>query len=330
MRAIIVLIVIFVINFPPCHGQELHCNFRNNDTFGYTCDLKINNPDGLNNFTGISGEHLSEMSDSDIRRILSATGSNSTNVPSIICKTFMNVTRIELLSMRISNIDENSFKNCRFLKHLDLKLNQIKIIHEKSFNYNTELQTLYLWYNQLTTLPENVFSSQQKLQTLWINYNKIACPPKNVFDPLKGLTELDWRGNQIRNLTVEWFEKLENLKSLHFRANLIEELPKNVFNSLKKMTSLNIDNNRLKIINSDSFGVLPKFTQINLSYNQIDAVDEMIVDNTGLVLIAFGYNKCANVSIIDKTESRESMRSVLQDCFNNFKNLNSGEHLFEF
>ncbi|KAL7043457.1 hypothetical protein ACKWTF_001515 [Chironomus riparius] len=319
---LIATIVIIIIGNHASYSQLLNCSYRNNDTLGYTCDLTINNPNEFNNLTEISGLHMTGMTDGDVQRILSVTGSNSTNIPTIICEQFINVTRIELLSMGIQRIDESSFKNCKMLNYLDLKSNRITIIDEKSFIENTELQTLYLLSNQLSILPKNVFLNQQKLQKLWLNFNRLSNPPKNVFDPLKGLTELDWRGNGIRNLSVEWFEKLESLTSLHFRSNLIEELPKNVFSSLKKMTSLNIDANRLKIIHADSFGVLPSFTQINLSYNQIYAVDEKFIDKTGLKLIAIGYNLCVNSTIFDNTATRDEMRYSLQYCFNNYQNLN--------
>jgi len=323
----IVLVLIIFISNHQSYGQVLNCDFLFYNTL-YTCNLTIVNPNGLNNFTGISGTHLTGMTDNDIERIYSPTGSNSTNVPSIICEKFKNVEYIYLLSMGIKKIDEHSFKNCKILFYLDLGFNQIDTIDEKSFSENTELHYLYLLYNELTSLPENVFLNQQKLVTLWFDYNRISNPPKNVFDPLENLRELDLRGNQIKNLKVRWFEKLENLKNLYLVSNQIEELPKNVFSPLKNMDLLDLYNNKLKTIHANSFGILPNLTTINMMFNFIDAVDERFIDNTGVISLNMQNNNCANVFIFDDSTSRETMRNDLQNCFNNYNILYPG--IFSF
>ena len=185
---IIFPVLVFVINSHTIYGQVLSCSFKNDDYYDYICDLAITNPEGFNNFTGIDGSHLEGKTNDDVRRIDRAFGSNSTNVPSIICETFKNADFIKLWTSQIQNIDENSFKNCRKLEYLDLQQNKITNIDEKSFDENLALIYLLLNDNHLTTLPDGIFDSLQNLEILYLNTN------------------------QIKDLRVEWFEKLGNLK----------------------------------------------------------------------------------------------------------------------
>ena len=322
-------VLIFVINSRTSFGQELSCYYNNYSSSGYTCDLKIINPNGFNNFTGIDGAHLGGMTNEDVRRIISNNGS-TTNVPSIICETFKNATRIELRSIGIQSIDENSFRNCKKLEYLDLDANKIEKMDEALFIENLELNELSLLYNQLTTLPANVLKNQRKLLRLGLSVNKISDLPENVFDSLENLDFMGLYGNQIKSLRVGWFEKLEKLTRLNLDSNQIEELPEGVFRSLKKLEKISLDRNDLRIIHADSFGISPNLNEVSLDNNQIYAIDERFIDNTGVQRLNMQNNECRRFDIFDDSPSRELLRNQLQRCFESYKNLIPGEHFYDF
>jgi len=319
-------ILIFAVNFHACYCQVLSCVYRI-DGYGYTCFLTIQNPNGLNNFTRINGTHLTGKSNNDVRHIYDGYGSNTTNIPSIICETFQFATTIVLQSIGIQIVDEYSFKNCKNALFLSLVSNKITKVDEKSFSENLELQGLYLYNNELTTLPENVFTNQQKLDILRIDLNKITDLPENIFHSLTNLTRLDMDNNQIKNLGSEWFKNLHKLNILYLYSNQIEELPKNVFRSLKELNAIRLYNNKFKVVHSDSFGISPNLTEVYFGNNQINAIDERFIDNTGVEWLQMYGNLCANTDIFDSSESRESMRNKLQTCFNNYKALYPGMRL---
>lgn len=285
------------------------------------CNLIIQNPNGLNNFTEIDGTHLSGKGNNDVRTIESYS-ERTINIPSIICETFQYAIRIVLYKVEIQTIDEYSFKNCAKLSYLDLTENKITTIEEKSFINNIELESFYFWGNLLTTLPENVFEKQQKLKILWLTANKISDLPKNIFSSLTNLNRLDIQANQIKNLKVEWFENLEQLVSVYLHGNLIEELFTNIFNSTKKLERIWLHNNKLKVI--PSIGILPKLTLITLDANKINAIDSRLIDNTGVEELSMIGNQCANYIIFDNSTSRHSMRNELQTCFDNYEAMFSG------
>ncbi|KAL7043551.1 hypothetical protein ACKWTF_001568 [Chironomus riparius] len=291
---------IFVSNLSFVCGQNeaLSCNYSNSSS-GYSCGLKIINPNGFNNFTGINGTHLTGMTDIDVLHVYKSL-SNTLNIPSIICETFQNTQTIELTASGIQLIDEDSFQKCTKLQYLDLKNNKIRQFHKNAFKENSELAYLLLWYNQITELPEDPFSNLQKLVRLDFELNNITILPENIFNPLTGLSVL------------------------YLEKNSIEVLPRNIFSSLQNMSTLVMHNNKLKILHSDSFGHLPKLEAVNMNSNQIDAIDGRLINNTGVISFELRSNLCVSKDIFDNSDSRESMRADLKLCFENYDRIMSG------
>ena len=294
-----IFVFIILSNFTLICGQNevLSCNYYTDSSFGYRCDLTIKNPNGLNNFSGIKGSHSTGRTDLSVKYIVGAPGSNTTNIPSIICRKFRNATRIAYENMGIQRIDDDSFRDCTGLYLVDLEGNKIKQIHENSFQRNLELITIGLWHNELTQLPENLFLKLYKLGRLNLDFNKITSLPTNIFRPL------------IR------------LNVLYLEENLIEDLPANVFSNLKRLVELWLYGNKLKVIHGDSFGILPELKIVPLHNNQISAIDEGFVNNTGVVRIDIRNNLCVDKAIFDNTGPREAMRAELQQCFKNYETL---------
>jgi len=323
------VILIILVNLRSSLGQFLSCSYRNNDSGGYTCDLTIQNPNGLNNFASIGGTHMTGKSNNDVRRVVRAAGSNTTNIPSIICEKFQSSIYIELYEIGIQMIDEKAFKNCKELLYLYLSGNRITKIDEKAFVENLELNSLHLYRNQLSALSENVFKNQHKLTYLALYSNRLSDLPKNIFNSLQILNTLDLENNQLKNPRVEWFLPLGNLQTLWLDGNQIEELSRNIFMPLKKLNLIYLHNNKLKVIHSDPFRGVSNLKQIRIENNQIEAIDEKFIDNTGVQSLDIRSNLCVNQNIFDNSTSRISMRLALQSCFKKFDDLLPGKIIFE-
>ena len=319
------VILIILLNLRSSLGQILSCSYRNDNDYGYTCDLTIQNPNGLNNFASIGGTHLSGKTNSDVRQVFRIIGSNTTNVPSIICDTFQSVTRLVYSEMGIKTIDEKAFKNCKKLQLVGFTSNKISRIDENAFVENSELLILGINDNHLTGLSENYFKNLQKLTYLGINNNRFSDLPNNIFSSLQSLIELDISASQLKNLRVEWFLPLVNLRFMWTAFNQIEELPRNIFMPLKKLEVIFLDNNKLKVIHSDPFRGLTNLREIYFYNNQIEAIDENFIDNTGVKRLNMNNNLCMNREIFDDSTSRVSMRLALQTCFKNFDDLLPGK-----
>ncbi|XP_070494579.1 leucine-rich repeat-containing protein 15-like [Chironomus tepperi] len=315
--------LVLLLNFSLIFGQNaaISCRFSSQGT-NYNCNLSINNPNGLNNFTQINGTHLEGRSDEDVVGVLPEAGSSSINIPSIICSRFRNIRTVVLTNIGLQRVNRNSFNNCKMLSGLYLNDNRINFIESGSFGENPELLNLWIYSNELTTLPENLFFNQSKLLDLDLTENRIADLPANIFRPLTNLQELYLYANQITNIRPQWFDSLENLQFLFLNENQIEELPENAFKGLKNLEVFGLDDNNLKVIHSESFGIHPKLNVIYLMRNQIYAVDELLFNNTEMLnYLFFTGNVCADVDINDALDNREHMMNILEPCFENYRNI---------
>lgn len=321
LKKIFASILIFMIHFFISDSQELSCTFYYASYSGYMCNLLVDSPHGFNNFTKIIGVHKDGFTNDDVVRI-TGTARQTTpfllSIPSIICETFQNVVRIELMNIRFQIIDENSFKNCKNLSILILDENSMTQIDENAFIENLELEVLSMERNLFSTLPENVFANQQNLKRLVLD---MAVPhlPENVFNSLINLEELDLGQNNLRELKVQWFENLRQLQVLSLYHNNLQELPSNVFINLESLIAINLAINELKVIHSDSFGYLINLKTLIIHSNLLNAIDERFIDNTGIENLQLYTNVCISKNVFDNSTSRQLMRSELHTCLDNFK-----------
>lgn len=169
----------------------------------YSCDLTINNPNGLNNFTEIGGIHLEGHTDDDVTTVYRVSGV-STNVPSIICEQFTNLDSIELYFTGLIAIGDSDFAGCPRVTGLGLSANLISEISTNAFATLTELVYINLDTNSLTTLPENVFSNQRNLRNLDLSSNPFQDIPTGLFRPLENLQYLYLINVNIITINSQW------------------------------------------------------------------------------------------------------------------------------
>ncbi|XP_070492464.1 leucine-rich repeat-containing protein 15-like [Chironomus tepperi] len=323
-KRILVIFVIFA-NFHAIFGQgeTLTCTYATVSSV-YTCNLKLNNTRGLNNFATITGNHLSGKNDNLVLSVASVAGSLSPNIPSIICDRFRNVQKISMNNIGIKNIlieNRSSFTYCTYTNYIEICNDNIDEIDYRSFTSNTGLLDLRLWNLGLTTLPENVFNSLINLERLYLHKNKFETLPTNLFRYLKRLQVLNLQENLIVDLNYKWFDTLISLKSLYLESNKIVDLPTDIFRELTDLETITLSHNNLTILHSDPFGYLPKLKYFSLINCQLDAIDQDLIDNTGAIQFALNNNYCVNETITDNSATRYSMRIILAECFANYVDL---------
>lgn len=326
---IFLLSFIFVLKFSLIFSQSenLKCHYHSG-SFGYTCVLEINNPNGLNNFVSINGVHLPGFSDQDVVSLGIYEIANSPNIPAIICQKFQNIRNFDLDKSTFQRIDDYSFSDCTLLTRLNLQESEFNTISERAFVRNVALYELHMNHNQITMLPENLFQNQINIDFMFFGSNRITDLPKNLFRNVSKLRHWDFRFNQIRNLRNEWFENLQNVQFVYLHYNNIADLPRNIFNRLTSVQLISLYGNYLKTIHADSFGFLPTLSRLDLFFNQINAIDENLIDNTGINLIDLTGNLCANRHVYDPSATRALMRSELVQCIINYDSIISGKLIF--
>jgi hypothetical protein len=267
----------------------LNCNYSEGNF--YKCELTIDNPTGLDNFTEITGNHIDPYDESFVEEIQAASGSKSTNIPEIICNTFDSVKTISLASIGLETIGENSLKKC------------------------TRIKKIFLIGNEIKTVNGLAFSGKPLLDTLDLSRNKISDLPDETFSLVKSLKKLDLSGNEIVN--PKWFGNLGKIQELYLNNNKIIDLAAGTFGSSDFLTYLSLANNGLTTIKSESFGALPNLATIDLQHNKINEIDEQFINNSGVETLNANGNVCVDKDI----EGRKYIIYELSVCFQNYQYL---------
>jgi Leucine-rich repeat (LRR) protein len=145
----------------------------------YTCALTISNPNGRDDFTEITGTHLTNRTNADVEYI-DAFGQNSRNVPQIFCQQFPNTRTIYMSASGVAEVTENSFSGC------------------------AQLNTVALVFNSLTSLPNGLFGSNPQLEFAYLGYNQISSVGIEAFTG-SGATYIDLEFNDLRSYNAEIF-----------------------------------------------------------------------------------------------------------------------------
>ncbi|XP_070492483.1 protein artichoke-like [Chironomus tepperi] len=240
------VLVLLSIFFGSALGQSIQCTYRNTTIFGdihYICDLAIQNPAGLDDFTAINGTHLAGRTNADVTGIFIVSGSRTINFPRILCSQFPNSVYIDFSFMDVVTIGENTLNGCRNVEWLRFWYNEIEEIHERAFANNSRLNYLDLDNNELRTLPENVFNGLSSLEELELSNNQFTVIPGGLFRPVPTLRLLLLISCGINELNQDWFVPLSNLEVLSIYGNNITSLPNNAFSFLRNLQALEISRN---------------------------------------------------------------------------------------
>lgn len=259
--------------------------------------MRINNPDGLDDFTSISGDHLETFSNSDVQfvRIISQ---NTKNIPRIICETFPNVIVMNVVNSGLTTLGPNSFASCGDLSYLELHL------------------------NQLEEIPSGVFDGNLKLMELVISNNKFRKLQSDVFSKIP-LNFLNIRGNQFSSISRDFLAPLnQTLVKFDASFNEIEEISTGSFNDFINLSQLDLGKNKINILDSTAFLNTPTLKLVYLDDNEIEAIDvKFFDDKPDFEFIDLRENLCVNQSFsnLQIENNREEMMKELQGCFEAFE-----------
>lgn len=173
------LILFAIFGIHSTTAQSISCIYQGVAT-AYSCTLIINNPNGFDNFTDITGNHLLGLDDIHVQSVTADFGISS-NFPRIICDKFVNARFIRVQNIHIQEIGENSFFNCQVLNTLNLINNEIKSIHPNAFVRNSVMDTLTLSSNQLSLNDSTIFNSNLLLTSVNLDNNPLGDLPLEIF-----------------------------------------------------------------------------------------------------------------------------------------------------
>jgi Leucine-rich repeat (LRR) protein len=171
---------------------------------------------------------------------------------------------LDLRNNKLKLINNNSFKNLKFLKQLYLTNNEISNIEFNSFEDMNELQDLHLQNNSISKI-QNGFV-KKSFRNLYLEYNKIDLIENDSF---------------INNSIVHVFLKSNHIKILY----------SNIFSNLRMTKLWTLSHNKNTKIEKTEFPFFPHYEIINLSYNDLNSIKFDRFQNLSLKLLDITFKR---------------------------------------
>ncbi|KAG5666389.1 hypothetical protein PVAND_014418 [Polypedilum vanderplanki] len=268
------------------------CNYEVTSLDEYSCSLQIHNPDGLSTgfFDDVPGEHLAGRNDDDVQ-LVSMVNQNSRNLPSIVCRTFLNIREILVMWSNMEMISASTFANCR------------------------NLEVLYLNGNRLSTIPANALSNSPMLHTVGLSSNRIASLNANSFTGT-AIRFLDLGDNRLNAFSIAWLQPInETLLTLDLMSNLISGVGPDAFRNLRTIERLVLNGNNLVTIAPDAFISLTNLNLLALGncgireinpiwFAELSTLIRLYLFSNGIRELAGGsFNGLTNIDYLDLDEN---------------------------
>jgi len=199
--------------------EAARCRFAPDSSHEYSCDLDITNPLG-NDFNSVAGEHLADREDSDVLSVI-AYFQSTRNIPAVICRQFIGLRNLVVMSSFVELLSQQSFSECRALERLDLSYNEIATVDDNTFTNSPLLRELNLANNRITRLNSNSFAGT-RIRILGLSNNRLFEFSAEWDRPIENtLVELDLYRNYIQQIESTTFSNLRALTSLTLNSNFI-------------------------------------------------------------------------------------------------------------
>ncbi|XP_070504731.1 leucine-rich repeat-containing protein 15-like [Chironomus tepperi] len=300
----------------------LTCTYMEGWMREYFCMLEIDNIHGRDDFTTISGDHVTNYTDSNTVAVYASEARVGTavNVPSIICEMFGNLTDLWLDGMHVKFIRDKEFSKCLNLQTLYLGFNEITEVSRNAFKENTKLTLLDLGHNKITYINGDTFKTLTNLEHLYLDGNSFTQIDGYAFDFLQTLHTLWFSSCGFSSLDETWFKGMEELRELQLNDNQLTNLPSEIFSSLRSLQVLNLNDNKLTTISADSFSTrMDKFKEIYANDNKINFVDPQFFNiSRTLEIVEFERNECVDQKFEEFTKNRIDNLAKFETCFKNF------------
>lgn len=287
------------------------------------CTATINDPNGLDNFSQIKGEHFIYHSNIDVKKFEIIIG-NSPSLSKIMCQTFPNVETVQVNDPFMVGITKASFEDCS--KLVAVEIQYIHQIDVNAFVDNSIFNEIIFRETQLATLPLGLFDNNPELIYFEVVDNlEMTSLPDNLFDNNSKIQYFYCSFNNLQEWSAQWLQNKFNLQYFWCKENHFSFIPPNAINS-PIISDIYIGHQPIKILNSTSFGDLSELLYLNSYDNDLEAIDVRIF-NRARSLRGFegSENVCINEEMEDFEANRDQYMEILKPCFEAFGIVNLGE-----
>ena len=123
--------------------------------------------------------HTLDHTNSDVQKVFATKPQTISNFPIEIFQTFPNVKFVELVHVKMTELDKNLI-NCDKLEWFDLQHNNLYKISSGIFKNCVNLFGLEFGFNKISSISEDAFYGLPKIKTLDFDNNLLVDIPENL------------------------------------------------------------------------------------------------------------------------------------------------------
>lgn len=187
---------------------------------------------------------------------------------------------ISFKSNKITQIEDDAFKNINHLVYLDLSNNRLAgdVLRSEIFQgtykdgvySNIALETLNLGLNRIHSLDKNLFQYTPNLTRLYLNNNPIEILDHVTILALSSATKLevlDLAKTEIDTIPIDAFRGLVKLKQIDLSGNQFITVPESLSLVGSTLQYLTFNNNPIVELDDDSFIGLTNLLELEVGEN---------------------------------------------------------------
>ncbi|XP_022172830.1 leucine-rich repeat-containing G-protein coupled receptor 5 [Myzus persicae] len=202
----------------------------------------------------------------------------------------VNITKLDVASNNITEIDEHVFNRLTLLEDLVLADNPIKEIHPRAFLNNIRLKRLSFQKCQLVRAPCETFQSFRQLSSLQLDQNHLTEIDDQCFDQLSQLRNLRLENNKLTKVPKQALSLVPTLEALNLGSNSIVDISNDSFSSLPNLVILLLKRNQIGFVDETAFESLTSLKILELDDNQLDTIPAALAKLTSLQELSLSGN----------------------------------------
>ncbi|XP_034934159.1 chaoptin-like [Chelonus insularis] len=227
--------------------------------------------------------------------------------------------KVIIVNKNLRKIEPHAFDELKYVKEIDLRMNDLTSLPIGLFSKNTMLQVLDLSQNNflynsfphgllqnnvyLTNftmiqnkqrfmhLPERLLADLVSLKYIKLTDTGILTVPRDLIWNSSNLEVFHLDNNWIQSLPADFFKDSKKLKELVLSFNVIDKLPEDIFATLTNLEILDLSYNNIRYIDNNLLKNLSSLRTIKMEHNYLRAIDpEAFKGLKSLQVAHFSYN----------------------------------------
>ncbi|KAL7014374.1 hypothetical protein ACKWTF_015895 [Chironomus riparius] len=337
------ILIIFIALCPQQSSQQdmtvqATCDYNYDSKGIYTCDFNISAPVNSTYFLDITGIHLDNHTDADVKAV-NIQNATFVSFNEEVMKKFANLMILNFNGGKIQEFSPNSFEACQNLEIITSVLHQVTTFPPQMLKNCKKLRIFDVYGQNLEEVPEDLFGMTENLEEFRLMTFKITSLPEKLLQNMKNLTILGISGNELTELHPNFLIAAVNLEHVDISFNKFEDQLKLTYalNGHPNVKKLFLQYNYFNHFDFRFFSQFQKLEELNIGiiYKNLSDISwkslpssmlHLSIDNIAEDILENSLDRLVNLKSLNL--SGRGIMNLQKDIFKTLTNLEMLEIFF--